>query len=120
MIPETENPQELTSEYPGKPVRHAQADPGGYFTQSPQCRFSRGTAHSAHILGGVHRWSPISEQCKFHITLGQWAVRLVSTVVTNVLMKGSCLIFLGAQEIMIKFHRKTFVVVNPFPHIDAF
>ena len=40
MIPETENPQEAKSVYPGKPVRHAYADPGRYFTQSPQCWFS--------------------------------------------------------------------------------
>ena len=35
MIPETENPQEAKSVYPGKPARHAEADPGRYFTQSP-------------------------------------------------------------------------------------
>ena len=39
MIPETENPQEAKSVYPGK---HAQADLGRYFTQR---WFSRGTAH---------------------------------------------------------------------------
>ena len=27
MIPETENPHEAKSVYPGKPVRHAYADP---------------------------------------------------------------------------------------------
>ena len=27
MIPETENPQEAKSVYPGEPARHAQADP---------------------------------------------------------------------------------------------
>ena len=44
MIPETENLQEAKSVYPGKPVRHAQADLGRYFTQSPHCWFSRGMA----------------------------------------------------------------------------
>ena len=37
VIPETENPQEAKSVYPGTPVWHAYADPGRYFTQSPQC-----------------------------------------------------------------------------------
>ena len=41
MIPETENPQEAKGVYPGKPARLSQADPGRYFTQSPQCWFSR-------------------------------------------------------------------------------
>ena len=45
MIPETENPQETKIVYPGKPARHAYADLGRYFTQSPQCWFSRGTTH---------------------------------------------------------------------------
>ena len=45
MFPETENPQEAKSIYSGKPVRHAKTDLGRYFTQSPQCWFSRGTAH---------------------------------------------------------------------------
>ena len=45
MIPEKENPHEAKSVYPGKPARHAKADPGRYFTHSPQCWFSRGTAH---------------------------------------------------------------------------
>ena len=44
MMSETENPQQATSVYPGKPVRHAYADPGPYFTQNPQCWFSRGPA----------------------------------------------------------------------------
>ena len=44
MIPETEYPQEANSVQPGKPARHASADPGRYFTQSPQCWFSRGMA----------------------------------------------------------------------------
>ena len=44
MIPETENPQEAKSVYPDKPARHAYADPGRFFTQSPLCLFSRGTA----------------------------------------------------------------------------
>ena len=37
MMPETENPQEANSVYPGKPSRHAYGDPGRYFTHSPQC-----------------------------------------------------------------------------------
>ena len=41
MIPETEHLQEAKSVCPGKPARHASADPGRYFTQSPQCWFSR-------------------------------------------------------------------------------
>ena len=45
MIPETENPQEAKNVYPGNPARHAQADPGRYFTQRPQCWVSRGTIH---------------------------------------------------------------------------
>ena len=45
MIPETENPLEVKSVCPGKPARHALANPGRYFTQSPHCWFSRGTAH---------------------------------------------------------------------------
>ena len=45
MIPETENPQKAKTVYPGKPGRYAYADPGRYFTQSPHCLFSRGTAH---------------------------------------------------------------------------
>ena len=45
MIPETENPQEAKSVYPGKPSQHAQADPGRYFTQRPQCWIYRGTAY---------------------------------------------------------------------------
>ena len=49
MTPETENPQEAKSFNPGKPVRHAYADPGRYFTQSPQCWFSRGTAHIRRV-----------------------------------------------------------------------
>ena len=44
MFPDTENPQEAKRVYPGKPARHAYADPGRYFTQSPHCWFSRGTA----------------------------------------------------------------------------
>ena len=39
MIPETENAQEAKNVYPGKPARHAYADPGLNFTQSPQCWF---------------------------------------------------------------------------------
>ena len=43
MIPETEKQAKRVC--PGKSARHAYADPGvGYFTQSPQCWFSRGTA----------------------------------------------------------------------------
>ena len=34
MIPESENPQEGKRICPGSPARHAQADPGRYFTQS--------------------------------------------------------------------------------------
>ena len=45
MIPETDNSQEAKSVHPGKPARHAKPDPGRYFTPSPQCWFSRGTAH---------------------------------------------------------------------------
>ena len=45
MIPETENPQEAKSVYPGKLARHTYADPGRYFTQSPECSFSRETGH---------------------------------------------------------------------------
>ena len=48
MIPETENPQEANSVCLGKPPRHAYADPGRYFTQSPQCCFSHGTAQITH------------------------------------------------------------------------
>ena len=48
-VPETENPQEAQSVYPGKTTRHAYADSGRYFTQSPQCWFSRGTAHILQI-----------------------------------------------------------------------
>ena len=44
MSPETEN-QEVKIAYPGKPARHAYANPGRYFTQKSQCWFSRGTAH---------------------------------------------------------------------------
>ena len=33
MIPETENPQEAKSVYPGKRAWHASAVPGRYFTQ---------------------------------------------------------------------------------------
>ena len=47
MIPETENPQESKSVCPGGPARHAQTDPGRYFTQSPHCWFSR---YSSHIM----------------------------------------------------------------------
>ena len=36
MIPETENPQEAKNVYPGNPARHAYADQGRYFTQTPQ------------------------------------------------------------------------------------
>ena len=36
MIPETENTQEAKSVYPGKPARHAEADPDRNFTQSPR------------------------------------------------------------------------------------
>ena len=45
MIYKTANPQEAKKVYQGKPVRHAQADPVRYFTQSPHCWFSHGTAH---------------------------------------------------------------------------
>ena len=45
MIPETENQQEAKGVYPGKPARHPSADPGRFFTESPQLWFSRGTAH---------------------------------------------------------------------------
>ena len=45
MIPETKNPQEATSVYTGKPVRHAYADQNRYIMQSPHCWFSCGTAH---------------------------------------------------------------------------
>ena len=44
MIPETYHPQESKSVCPGRPALHAKTDPGRYFTQSPQCLFSRGTA----------------------------------------------------------------------------
>ena len=50
MIPETENPQEANSVLPGKPALHAYADPDRYFTQSPQCWFSRETAHIYFIM----------------------------------------------------------------------
>ena len=39
MIPETENPQEAKSVYPGQPESHGKADQGRYFMQSPQCWF---------------------------------------------------------------------------------
>ena len=54
MIPETENPQEARRVCPGKPVRHAWADPSRYFTQSPQCLFSRGTADINKYIVLVH------------------------------------------------------------------
>ena len=41
MIHETENPQEANNVYLVDPVR--------YFTQSPQCWFSRGTSHLSYI-----------------------------------------------------------------------
>ena len=41
MIPETENPLQAKSVYPGNPARHAWADPGRYFTQSPLSVFSQ-------------------------------------------------------------------------------
>ena len=46
MIPETKKSQEAKRVYPGKPARHALADPGRYFTQDPHCWLSRGTAQS--------------------------------------------------------------------------
>ena len=45
MIPETENPQEAKSVHLCKPAQHAYADPGRYFTQSPQYWFYHGTTH---------------------------------------------------------------------------
>ena len=45
MIPETENPKEAKSVFPGKPARHDYADPDQYITQRPFCWFSHGTAH---------------------------------------------------------------------------
>ena len=48
MIPEVENPQEAKSVCPDLPARHAFADPGRYFTQSPRrvhADFSSGTAN---------------------------------------------------------------------------
>ena len=42
MIPET---QEAKNVFPDYPARNAQADTGRYLTHSPQCWFSRGTAH---------------------------------------------------------------------------
>ena len=45
MIHETENPQEAKRVCPGYPARLAFADQVRYITQSPQCLFSRGTAH---------------------------------------------------------------------------
>ena len=50
MIQETENPQLAKSVYLCKPVRYAYADLGRYFTQSPQCWFSRSTAQVIIIL----------------------------------------------------------------------
>ena len=50
MIHETDNLQVAKSVYPGKPARHAYADPGRYFTQSPQCWFFRRSAHIANIV----------------------------------------------------------------------
>ena len=49
VIPETENPQEANSVYPGRPVLHAFADTVQYFTQSPQCWFSHETAYTLII-----------------------------------------------------------------------
>ena len=46
MISETENPQEAKCVCPSKPVRHAKADPGRYFMQSPHCWFSCNSAHT--------------------------------------------------------------------------
>ena len=51
MIPETENLQEAKSVRLGYPARHALADPGRYFTQSPHCWFSSGTAHLRIVTG---------------------------------------------------------------------
>ena len=45
MMPEAENPQEPKSVCLDQPAQHALADPGRYFTQNPQCLFSRGTAY---------------------------------------------------------------------------
>ena len=45
MIRETENPQKAKRVCPGKPARHAYADPDRYFTLSQQWWYSRGTAH---------------------------------------------------------------------------
>ena len=44
MIPETENPQEAKSVYPGKPMRHAQADQGLY-AETTMLVFSRDGSH---------------------------------------------------------------------------
>ena len=50
MIPETENPQETKSVYPGKPAQHVKAYPGRNFTQGPLFCFSRGTAHLSFYI----------------------------------------------------------------------
>ena len=66
MIPDTENPQEAKRVYPGKPARHALADPGRYFTQCPQCWFSRPlfTFHRNHPGSRI-----VSKQGNYKLTV---------------------------------------------------
>ena len=54
MISETENPHEAKRVCPGYPARYAKSDPCRYFTQSPQCWFSRETAHIYYSTDGLH------------------------------------------------------------------
>ena len=53
MIPETANPQEAKTVYPGKLEWHDWADQGRYFTQSLQCCFFRGTAQSCTCISNM-------------------------------------------------------------------
>ena len=55
MVPDTENPQEAKSVYPGKPARHAQADMGQYFTQIHNVGFLAG-----RLISGSSRLSMVN------------------------------------------------------------
>ena len=64
MISETENPQEAKNVYPGKLARHAQADLGGYFSQSPQCWFSSAMAQIfTTYIPSAEDWMMFSKSC---------------------------------------------------------
>ena len=53
MTPETENPQETKSVCPGKPARHALAEPDQYFTQNPQLLLSGGGSFTFYTIAKV-------------------------------------------------------------------